>query len=140
MIFSLTNWLTFLYIYLLNFHTPFSCNSLLKSHRSSHQRCSIKLFLKLVCYFLSNFYLFTKWQHFKNYEKCFFISSKKLFLFLRYSIFCNFSSFFPYFPDSKHQMGVEYFMMSWAGLHKFAVIILGITRKLLCITPSNLVR
>ena len=38
--------------------------------------------------------------------KIFFISSKKLFLFSRYSIFCNFFPF-PYFPDSKEQMEVE---------------------------------
>ena len=67
----------------------------------------------------------------------FFISSKKLFSFLGYSNFCNFSHSFPYFPDSKGQMEVEQFMMSWAGLHKFAIVIFGITRKLLYITPSN---
>ena len=31
-------------------------------------------------------------------------------------------------------------MMSWIGLHKFASVISGIIQKLLCITPSNLVR
>ena len=31
----------------------------------------------------------------------FFISSKKLFSFSRYSIFCNFSPSFPHFPDCK---------------------------------------
>ena len=33
--------------------------------------------------------------------KMFFISSKKLFLFSRYSNFCNFFPSFPHFPDSK---------------------------------------
>ena len=33
----------------------------------------------------------------KTIKKCFFISSKKFFLFSRYSIFCNFSSSFPQF-------------------------------------------
>ena len=41
--------------------------------------------------FFIKFLFFTKWYFFKNYEKCFFISSKKLFLFLRYSIFCIFA-------------------------------------------------
>ena len=40
-------------------------------------------------------------------QKMFFISSKKLFSLSRYSIFCNFASFFPHFPDSKEQMEVE---------------------------------
>ena len=60
-----------------------------------------------VRYFLSNFYFFIKRWAFKNYGKCFFISSKKLFSFLRYLNFCNFFSSFPHFPDSKGQMEVE---------------------------------
>ena len=39
--------------------------------------------------------------------KMFFISSKKLFLFSRYSNFCNFFPSFPHFPDSKGQMELE---------------------------------
>ena len=39
--------------------------------------------------------------------KMFFISSKKLFSFSRYSSFCNFSSSLPHFPDSKEWMEVE---------------------------------
>ena len=39
--------------------------------------------------------------------KMFFISSKKLFSFSRYSDFCNFFPSFPHFPDSKGQMEVE---------------------------------
>ena len=39
--------------------------------------------------------------------KMFFISSKKLFSFSRYSHFCIFFPSFPHFPDSKGQMEVE---------------------------------
>ena len=39
--------------------------------------------------------------------KMLFISSKKHFSFLRYSIFCNFFPSFPHSPDSKGQMEVE---------------------------------
>ena len=58
----------------------------------------------------------------------FFISSKKLFSFLRYSDFCNFFPSFPQFPDSKGQMEVKLFM-SRIDLHKLADVIFGITRK-----------
>ena len=64
----------------------------------------------------------------------FFISSKKLFSFSRYSNFCIFFPFFPHFPDTKGQMEVEQFMMSWTDLHKFAGSIFGVTQKLLYIT------
>ena len=37
----------------------------------------------------------------------FFISTKKLFLFARYSIFCNFSPSIAHFPASVGQMDVE---------------------------------
>ena len=69
----------------------------------------------------------------------FFISSKKFFLFLRYSIFCNLFTSFPHYIDSKGQMEVE-FMMSRIVWHKFADVIFGITEKLLYITSSDLVR
>ena len=65
-------------------------------------------------------------------------SSKKLFSFSRYSIF--FPPSFPHLLDSKWQMEVEQFMMSWTGLHKFEDVVFGITQKLLYITSSNLVR
>ena len=61
----------------------------------------------------------------------FFTSPKKLFSFSRYSLFCNFFSLFPQFPDSKGQMKVEYIMMSSIDLHKFTDVIFGITQKLL---------
>ena len=56
MIFKLINWLTSIYIYLLNICTPLSCNSSLKSHRSSHQRCSLKRIV------LKKFAIFTRKQ------------------------------------------------------------------------------
>ena len=43
----------------------------------------------------------------QNLRKMFFISSKKLFWFSRYSNFCNFFPSSPQFPDSKGQMEVE---------------------------------
>ena len=46
---------------------------------------------------------------------------------------------FPHFLDSKGEMEVE-FMMSWTDLQKCADVIFGITKKLLYITSSNLVR
>ena len=64
----------------------------------------------------------------------FFISSKKLFSFSRYSNFCDFFPSFPHFPDSEGQMEVEQFMMSWIGLHKFADVIFAITQKPLYIS------
>ena len=96
--------------------------------------------LCLLLLFFIKFLSFHQMIALQNLWKMFFISSKKLFSFLRYSIFCNFPPSFLYFPDSKGQMKVEWFMMSWAGLHKFAVVIFGITGKLLYIPPLNLVR
>ena len=63
----------------------------------------------------------------------FFISPKKLFLFSRYSHFCNFFPSIPHFPDSKEQVEVEQFMMSWIDLYKFADMIFGKTQRLLYI-------
>ena len=36
-------------------------------------------FKACVCYFFSHFYYFTKWWHFKNYEKCFLLHLKTSF-------------------------------------------------------------
>ena len=72
--------------------------------------------------------------------KMFFISSKKLFSFSRYSSFCSFFPSFPHFPDSKGQMEVEQFKMPWIGLHKFANASFGITQKPLYIISSDLLR
>ena len=70
----------------------------------------------------------------------FFILSKKLISFSRYSNFCNFFPFFPQFPDSKGQRKVEYIMMPSIDLHKFTDVSFGITHKLFYITSSTLVR
>ena len=56
-------------------------------------------------YFLSNF-CFYEMIGLQKLWKMFFISSKKLFSFLRYSN-CNFCSSFPHLPDSKGQMEME---------------------------------
>ena len=83
-----------------------------------------------VCYFLWNCFFSPKDKHSKTMTNVF-ISSKKLVLFLVYSNFCNFFPSFLHFPDSKGQMEVEKFTMSWIGLHKFADVIFEITQKLL---------
>ena len=45
-----------------------------------HIRCTIKFVsAAMVCYFLSNFYLFTKWWPFRNYKKCFLFHLKSSF-------------------------------------------------------------
>ena len=62
-------------------------------------------FKACVRYFLSSFS--TKWLALPKLWKVFFILSKKLFSFLRYSNFCNFFPSFPHFPDTKGQMEVE---------------------------------
>ena len=66
-----------------------------------------KLKLKLVSTIFYQFFIFSSNYRPSKTEKCFFISSKKLFSFSRYSIFCNFFPSFPHFPDSKGQMEVE---------------------------------
>ena len=53
------------------------------------------------------FFFFHQMIALRKLWKMFFVSSKKLILFLRYSNFCNFFPCFPNFPDSKGQMQVE---------------------------------
>ena len=61
-----------------------------------------KLDLKTyIRYLLSNFYFFYQMIALQKLWKVFFISSKKLFPFSRYSNFYNFFPFFPHFPDKK---------------------------------------
>ena len=55
--------------------------------------------------FFINFFIFSPSDSPLKTEK--FILSKKVFSFSRYSNFCNFSSSFPHFPDSKGQMEVN---------------------------------
>ena len=68
-------------------------------------------FKACVPYFLWNFYFFIKWWKnlwdLQKLWKMFFISSKNLFSFSRYSNFCNFFPSFPHYPDLKGQMKVE---------------------------------
>ena len=67
-----------------------------------------KRVLKLVsATFLSNFSFFTKWQPFKNYEKCFLFHLKSSFRSWDIQIFVIFFPSFPHFPDTKEQMKVE---------------------------------
>ena len=65
------------------------------------------VFLKFVSAIFIKFLFFHQMIALQNLWKMFFISSKKLFSFSRYSDFCLFSSSFPHFPDSKGQMEVE---------------------------------
>ena len=62
------------------------------------------------------------------------------FIFLLFWIFLKFFPSFQYFPDSKGQIKVEQFMMSWTDSGKVADVIFRIIQKLLYITSSNLVR
>ena len=63
--------------------------------------------LKLVSAIFYQIFIFHKMLALKKPWKMFFISSKKLISFTRYSNFCIFSPFFPHFPDSKGQREVE---------------------------------
>ena len=63
--------------------------------------------LKLVSAVFIKFLFFQQMIALQKLWKVFFISSKKLLLFLRYSNFYNFFPSFPHFPDSKGQMEVE---------------------------------
>ena len=64
-------------------------------------------FLKLVSAIFYQNSIFHQMEARQNLWQMFFISSKKLFLFSRYSNFCLFFPYFPHFPDSKGQMKVE---------------------------------
>ena len=57
-------------------------------------------------YFLIRFLFFHQMVALQKL-KIFLISSKKLFSYLKYSIFWNFFPSFPHFPDSKGQIEVE---------------------------------
>ena len=72
-------------------------------------------FKACVCYFLSNFYFFIKWQAFKIYEKCFYFIWKALFV-LEIFNFCN---FFPF-----HIFQIQKGKWKWNNLrcHKLACI------------------
>ena len=67
----------------------------------------IWLCLKLVSTIFYQIFIFNQMIPCQKLWKMFFISSKKLFSFLRYSIFCNFFPSLPHYPDSKGQMEME---------------------------------
>ena len=90
--------------------------------------------------FFIKFLFFHQMMALPKLWKVFFISSKKFFLFSRYSKFCNFLPSFPHFPDTKGRMEVEQFVMSWIGLHKFTDAIFEITQQPFYITSSDLVK
>ena len=92
--------------------------------------CSIQLpsMLKLVFAIFINFLFFHEMIGLYKLWKMFFISSRKLFSFLRYSNFRSFFPSFPHFPDSKEQIEMEWFMISSIDLHRFADVIFGITQ------------
>ena len=69
-------------------------------------RCAREHF-KAVPTFFIKFSFFHQMIALQKQWKKFFISSKKLFSFSRYSSFCSFFPPFPHFPDSKGQMEVE---------------------------------
>ena len=65
-------------------------------------------FLVFLCpLFFIKFSFFHHMIALKKLWRMFFISSKKLFSFSRYSNFCNFFPFSPHFPDTKGQIEVE---------------------------------
>ena len=67
-----------IYICMLNFRAPLPCNSSLKSHRSSHLRCStIKLFLKISQYSQENTCVFNKVAGLQNVLKTYYETKKK---------------------------------------------------------------
>ena len=90
---------------------------------------SLLIFLKLVFAIFYHFLFFHQMIALEKLWKMFFISSKKLFSFSRYSDFGNFFPSFPQVPDSKGQMEVDWFVMSSSDLHKFAYVIFGIILK-----------
>ena len=93
---------------------------------------SVKVLLKLVSAIFCQIFILSPNDSPSKTTKMILNSPKKLFSFLRYSNFCNFSSSFPHFPHLKGEMEVEQFMMSWIGLHKFSGVMFGITQKPLC--------
>ena len=91
----------------LSFHKSwlkFQCNLVVPLFSLSMTITSVKACVR---YFLSFFLFFHQMIALQKLWKMFFISSKKLFFFSRYSNFCNFSPSFPNFPDSKGQREVE---------------------------------
>ena len=95
---------------------------------------------KLLSAIFYQIFIFSSNDSLSKTMKMFFISSKKLFSFSRYSSLCNFFPSFPHFPDSKRQKEVEKFILSPIGLHKLPDVIFRITQKPLYIASTNLFR
>ena len=96
--------------FLLFLHFPALWNLFIYMKSSFH----VILYLRWKWFqFIIFFYLklvsaiFSSNDRFQKLWKMFFISSKKLFPFSRYSNFCRFFPSFPHIPDSKGQMDVE---------------------------------
>ena len=69
----------YIYICILNFCTPLSCNSSIKSHRSSHYRCSTKkLLLKIFQYPQENTCVFNKAANYACFHKLTILTWKTL--------------------------------------------------------------
>ena len=67
-----------IFICILNFRTPLSCNSSLKSHRSGHHRCSTKmLFLKILQYSQESTCVFNKVADLHNFLKTYYKIKRK---------------------------------------------------------------
>ena len=89
------------------------CSSLVPISVSAGQAKQISSFKNCVHYLLSNFHFFTKWQSFKNYEKCFLFHLKSSLC--SQVTFFVFSPSFPLFADSKRTngSGIIYDVMNW---------------------------
>ena len=95
-----------LFICMLKFLSPsLEHKYMLKVDNKDTGKCVI--LSKLCPLFFIKFLFFHQMVGLQKLWKMCFISSKKLFSFLRYSNFCIFLPSFPHFPDSKDQMEVE---------------------------------
>ena len=67
-----------IYICILNFRTPLSCNSSFKSHRSSHRKCSTKnLFVEILQFSQENTCVFNKVVRLHNFLETYYKIKKK---------------------------------------------------------------
>ena len=135
------NYCHFLLIKILNLNPVGNCMFRV-NNKNTKTRCEMCSKLKLVSAIFYQIFVFHQMIAHQKLWKVFFISSKKLFSFSRYSNFCNFSLPFHTFQIQKDKWKWNNFtnFMSWIGLHKFADAISEITQQLCHITSSNLVR
>ena len=84
--------------------------------------CGIStIFKTCVCYFLSNFYFFTKWEPIKNYEKCFLFRLKSSYPSQDIQIFVIFSLLYQNFQiqkDKRKWNNLWYHELAWINLQK----------------------